>query len=461
MEQLPFGKQFTPAQTPLTALLQLVDRHVGDRASLEADIAVRFFSGSPASQRATLAMNTFLSLRAYGLVEGADAYALSEIGQTLVDARGDEEEAHRLLALHILLNCQGLVVLDVIKARVARGERPTVQGVADDLRSLGVDPGGARGEKLSSVRGWLEQAGILSASWRIDDVALERAVGATSEEIKDLRSLPFELRAYLRALATLPGGTAHNSQTVAALADQQSGTRLVIRRDLPSGVLKPLQDAGWLTYQKQTGGRGAKAFSVLPTAAFEAKVATPLADALVVQAELPDPAMLRRPLADLLAEVRSPRASKHDRGYALEGVCIQIMRLIGGQFMGWRVRAHQTGNAEVDVLAELVNGRHDVVLMQSKVAAISGRGAVDREVAVGQNQVRCQIIVFVSAGDVGTAARAAADSYMRSTNLAILFFDGKDLDAIGPRGTIVKALHREFDHVRAVRRGVTASVRSP
>jgi hypothetical protein len=455
--QLPFGKQFTPEQTPLVALLGLLERHAGDRESLERAIVRTFFSKAPVSQQPKLAMNTYLSLRAYGLV--TDECVLSAAGQALIEARGDEQEAHRVLARHILLNCHGLVVLEVVKARMSRGESLTVQLVADDLRSLGMDPGGTRGEKLSSVRGWLAQAGIVSSSWRIDDSALVCVVGLTSDEIEDLKSLPVALRAFLRALASLPAGTTHNSQTVARLADQQSQTRLGIRRDLPTGVLKPLQDAGWLTYEKTTAGRGGKAFTVTPTAAFEQKIATQLADALVGQAELPDPSMLRRPLADLLREVRDPNASKHDRGYALEGVCIQIMRLIGGQFLGWRLRAHKTGGAEVDVLAEFVGGRHDVVLMQSKVAAISGREAVDREVAIGLNQLRCQTIVFVSAGKVGPAARAAADGYMRNTNLAILFFDETDLDAaVGPPEGVLKALHREFDYVRAIRSAARGSL---
>lgn len=84
----------------------------------------------------------------------------------------------------ILTELQGLTVIEVVRARVARAEPLRVQDIADDLRHLGVDPGGQRGEYLSALRQWLQQAGVLSQRWEIDHVGIEKVLGASVAELR-------------------------------------------------------------------------------------------------------------------------------------------------------------------------------------------------------------------------------------------------------------------------------------
>lgn len=202
---------------------------------------------------------------------------------------------------------------------------------------------------------------------------------------------------------------------------------------------------------KTTSGRGAKAYVVTPAKKFHDEISQPLADALVEQTQLGDPTALRRPLADLLAEVRDADLSSQLRGHALEGVAIHITRLLGARFRDWRRRAPDTAYAEVDVLADLVNGRHQLIQIQSKVSAISSREVVDREVGIS-GRLRSSILVFVSAHSIGPGPRRAADEHMSETNLAILLIDGRDLDRLAAGTTnIAELLAREFAHVGSLK----------
>ena len=71
---LPFGSEFSPSQIELPELLQIVKDHDGDVKGLQAAIQARFFSthgGGDAKNQKTLAMNSRLGLKAYGIIDEA------------------------------------------------------------------------------------------------------------------------------------------------------------------------------------------------------------------------------------------------------------------------------------------------------------------------------------------------------------------------------------------------------
>jgi hypothetical protein len=175
-----------------------------------------------------------------------------------------------------------------------------------------------------------------------------------------------------------------------------------------------------------------------------------LLDAVVQQTHLLDPVSLRRPIAELLVTVRDSTLSNHERGLALEGVCIQIVRLLGARFIDWRRRGDETAGAEVDVVAELVDGRYQLLQVQSKASRIGGREVVDREVGVAAT-LKSNVILFVSAQEVSDAARRAAATHMQESGLAILILDGTDLDALATGAEAARMIEREWQRVTAVR----------
>lgn len=449
MARMPFGKQFSPNQVSLPGLLRIAAAHKGDRDGFLAAVKAQYWTTSGTAD--TMAYNTFLAMRDYGLIEdSAGEFDLSEIGKQLLSRIDDRAAMYRFFARHILTELHGIQLVEVCRSRLARGEPLTAAGIAADLRALDIDPGGERGEKLNPMRLYLEKAGIFKNRWEVDDDALETVLGIRSATLEALADLPLTHRAFLRAMATMSGPSPYNSQQVVQLARQQTPEATFDLKQVPKVVLKPLEEAGWLTVTKTTGGRGAKAHLVTPTATFEAVISVPLANALAEQAHLADPADLRRPFAELLDEVRDSTLSSYQRGRALEGVSIQVLRLMGARFLFWRRRASDTAGAEVDVVGELANGRYLVVQIQSKASAITTRDVVDREVGVATT-LRSNVVLFISAKRVGSSARNAADNYMRNTNLSIVFIDGEDLDSVKSGAELAPILAREYRRVRSMR----------
>lgn len=451
---MPYGKQFSPRQgVDLTQVLDLASAHEGDRTAFQRALRSAYFDarGTSASNRDTLALNLFLSLRSYGLIEGGESgvpFKLSATGHSIRSARGRRKKLD-LLAEHIITNLHGMQMLEVISSTQSQGRRVTVAEVAQALRGIGVDSGGSSGENINPVRLWLEQAGVLDG-WDIDDVTLKRIVGASADEISDLTALPLEQRALLLALASLSGPPPFVAASVRSLAETQVPGLSYDIKTFVKSVLKPLESAGWVTAGKTTTGRGAKSHSLTPTQKFDTTIREPLATALATQVHLHDPASLRRPLADLLSVVTSDASSSHEKGLALEGVCVQLIWLMGARFVSWRRRGDETSGAEVDVIAELAERQYWLVQVQSKASAISGRDVVDREVGVAQT-LKSNVLLLVSARKIGEAARRAADRHMQETGLAILFIDGSDLRAARTGAEIASALGREWARVERVR----------
>lgn len=182
---LPFGKQFSPTQTPLAPLVALILTHQGDRAALEEAIRDEFFGKS--SQPDTMAMNAFLAVRAYGLLEGDDSYEASALALELATLTGPA--LSRRFALHILTDkdIHGLTVLQTALSLKAVGQVPTIAVLGDALRDIGVDPGGQRSEKVGTIRGWLAEAGVVKNDrWDIDEDVLQEILGPSLEEIEAL-----------------------------------------------------------------------------------------------------------------------------------------------------------------------------------------------------------------------------------------------------------------------------------
>jgi hypothetical protein len=453
-ERLPYGKQFSPEQVELGVALDLARTHDGDRAAFQLALRKAFFdkSGSTLANRNTLAMNAFLSMRAYELVGGGDAkqpFRLTQEGQALLKLSASPKKQLARFAEHIVTRLHGVQLLEVIDSLRARGVKVRVSTVADELLALGVDPGSTSGEHINPLRMWLERAELLKG-WEIQDPALRHIGGAGIADITELAALHVRHRAFLLALATVTGGPPYNAADIRRLAEVQTQEVRFETKSFAKDVLERLEKEGWVVVGKTTGGRGAKSHEVTPTKRFVEVVRVPLATALVQQTHLQDPASLRRPIRDLLKDVRNTNLSNHKRGLALEGVCIQLVRLLGARFVDWRRRGDETQGAEVDVVAELVRGQYQLIQLQSKASKISGRDVVDREVGVAAG-LKSNVLLLVSAREVSDAARRAAASHMQESGLAILFLDGSDLERLEAGGEMARLMEREWRRVTAVR----------
>ncbi len=444
---LPFGSEFSPSQIQLRQLLELIEAHEGDEKALQAAILETYFSehgatGSDpqraAKNRNTLAMNCRLGLRAYDIIDQTGRF--TDFGRTLFQLRGDDKALYDALAKHILLNRHGMALIQCIRDMMAAGEDVNLTSLREGLAERGVDyPSG--GKHPSMMRLWLEKAGVFVGSrWQIDDIRLQEVLGTDPEMYRELGRFTIEQRAFLRALANSGVTDPQPANEIVKLASATYGVKFP-EKSLPKMVLNALEQAGYITATKTTQGRGAKPFMVAPTPKLAAELIEPLFDQLKGQTDPKLLELLRKPLAEILTEMKSE--DRYISGLALEALAFKLMRFLDIDYLATRLRASATGGAEVDLVfhsARLVYSRWQV---QCKNTARVSLDDVAKEVGLTAF-IKSNVIVIVTTGAVGGEARRYANKIMRDSNLAIVMLDGPDLARItGNTTRIVDVFNRE------------------
>jgi hypothetical protein len=441
---LPFGSEFSPSQINLRQTLELIETHEGNQAALQAAILVAYFPNhggtgpNAAKNRNTLAMNSRLGIKAYGIIN--DAARFTDFGRKLFDLRADEKALYETLARHILLNLHGMALVQCIRDMIAGGEDVDLNTLRPALAERGVDyPSG--GKHPSMMRLWLEKAGVFVGSrWQIDDIRLQEVLGTDPAMYRELSKFTTEQRAFLRALANTGITDPQPANEIVKLAAATYGVRFP-EKSLPKLVLHALEAAGYITATKTTEGRGAKPFMVAPTAKVTADLIEPLFDQLKDQTDPKLIELLRKPLSEVRDELKS--ADIHVKGLALEALAFKLMRLVDMDYMATRLRASATGGAEVDLVfqsARLVYSRWQV---QCKNTARVSLDDVAKEVGLTAF-IKSSVIVIVTTGTIGGEARRYANKIMRDSNLAVIMLDGADLDRISANTSqIVDVFNRE------------------
>ncbi len=440
---LPFGSEFSPSQIDLRQLLELIDTHEGDQPALQAAILAIWFSShgsgaDPAKARNTLAMNSRLGARAYGIIDTKAAF--TPFGRELYALRTDEAALYDALAKHILLNLHGMALVQCIRDMMAAGEEVNLTSLREQLAERGVDyPSG--GKHPSMMRLWLEKAGVFVGSrWQIDDIRLQEVLGTDPAMYRELSRFTSEQRAFLRALANSGVVEPQPANEIVKLATATYGVKFP-EKSLPKMVLNALSQAGYIIATKTTDGRGAKPFMVAPTPKLAAELIEPLFDQLKDQTDPKLLELLRKPLADILTEL--PSEDRYISGLALEALAFKLMRFLDIDYLATRLRASATGGAEVDLVfhsARLIYSRWQV---QCKNTARVSLDDVAKEVGL-THFIKSNVIVIVTTGTVGGEARRYANKIMRDSNIAIVMLDGIDLERIKQNTAhIVDVFNRE------------------
>lgn len=442
---LPFGSEFSPAQIDIAVLLDLAHTHGEDWKAFETAVRDCYFAQHATSDynKAKLANNSKLSLRAYGLIGENDA-TLTATGLALYNLRGDKDALHTAFAKHILKNCQGMNFVQCILDMHSAGEEIDLTKLRRWLGERGiVVPRG--GKHMSTLRLWLEKAGVFVSGYRIDQARLEQILGLGMEEFEALAAFTSEQRAYLKALANMDGGGPHFSNDIEKLAAASYGIGFN-EKNLPKQVLYRLRDAGYIDLARgaKQAGRGAKPFLVTAAAKLRVDLVTPLLEQLEQQTHTDLRPLLRRPIKEIREALDSQ--DRHIRGLALEALALKLMRLIDLSYVSTRLRGSATGGAEVDLIfesARLVFSRWQV---QCKNTARVSLDDVAKEVGL-THFLKSNVIVMVSTGAIGKEARRYANKIMTDSNLCVIMMDGKDLALIEDRpAAIVDVLKREAHH---------------
>lgn len=445
---LPFSGQFTPNQVRLSQILEIIHNNAGNRIAIEQAIGDAFFSEK--TGKIGLAENTFLSMRAYGLLQ-ADEDQPTPLANHLLTLIHDEDELYTQFARHILLSLHGYDLVQTILDMQHANEEITLLTIHKRLSERGIhfSPSGTY---VSGMRLWLHKAGIFDENdYTVHIERLNEIVGATTEQIDTLSSLEPEQRDFLKALANLGVGTDsfYPASEVAELAYRLYGTAFD-PKTIPGRVLSRLEAAGFIISEKSTDGRGAKSHRVKPTESFAHTTIIPLLEASFTGLDRRLREMLFRPLAEIIDELDN--TDKHIKGKALEALVLRLTRLLDLQFVGWRLRQQRTGGAEVDVLVEsdrLIFSRWQI---QCKNTTFVGLDDIAKEVGL-TFYLLSNVIMIVTTGKIGKPAREYARGIMRTTNLHIILIDGKDLSQLRTQPTaIVAILDREAKNALELKR---------
>lgn len=439
---LPFGSEFSPSQIELPILLEFAKVYGGDWKAFENAVYETYFSRNNTSEynRRKLANNCKLGMIAYGIIDRKAN--LTDFGEELYKYKTDESALYAKLARHILVNLNGLNVINVIRDARTRGEKIDLLSLRSLLEERGIHyPRG--GKHPSIMRLWLEKAGVVtSRDWEINEARLEEILGLSANEIDALAVLTPEQRAYIKALVNTGSVMPLPSNEIERLATATYGIRFN-EKNLPKLVLYPLQEAGYITLKRGTreSGRGAKPFMVTPTEKLRDEIIKPIIDLIEKDVSAHLRPFLRKPLKEILNEIESP--DKYIKGLALEALAFHLMRLIDLTYVMTRLRGEATSGAEVDLIFQsdrLVFSRWQIQCKNTRSVSLED---VAKEVGL-TFQLKSNVIVIVTTGTVGSKAKAYANSVMNATNLDIVFIDRSDLNQIIQNPvSIIDVLHRE------------------
>lgn len=450
---LPNSSQFSPVQTPLPVLLRVVREHQPNRSNVTDGIAQHFFAGRVDAQK--LANNTVLALSEYGLLnkptDDQTIAHLTELGQTLAETaeQGKIDDLYADFARHILLYLHGLDLLTCADDIAATGQQPTKALIVKEMRIRGIyhPPNGTH---ANGMRQWLEQAGLVEKDKWIAKPGRLRALLGTVDagDIDQFATLTPEQRAFAKAFARL-NVDEMLSNKVAAYASTLFGVEFP-EGGLPQSTLFALRDVGLIECEKTTSGQGAKPYIVRSTDRLKNEMLEPIFSAIEHSIGIQYRTLIRMRYADILDGLNSD--SKHQKGLALESLAFYLGRMLNLSFVQWRLRSNQTGGAELDVVMEGTNLIFSRWQIQCKNASEASLDDIAKEVGIAQ-VIKANVILIVTTGRIGRAARQFAEQVMRETNLYVGTLDRNDLQRIRHQPTdIVEILNTQADGAMKLKR---------
>ena len=446
--RLPFGSEFTPRTVgSLREALEFIDQHPGKLEEVQEALRVRYFSTHSSENQKTLAYNCALSMRNYGLL-GKDG-SLTDLGRQLFDLRDQRDRLHHVFARHILLELGGLPLLEAIRDETKAGHKPTLETIRPALENRGASM--PRGSKhVSTMRSWLQEAGILDAGWNIAESRVAEILGLSLDDVDTLAGLSLHQRHFLRALALKASEPPpYLSNEIIAAAERLSQQRFP-EKSGHSKIIEPLERAGLITTTRTTGGRGSRPFEITPTDKFRADILERILVQIERGASTDLVRFLRMPLTSVLDALDGP--TTHERGLALEALTIKLMHSFGCEYVGTRVRGTSTGGAEVDALFESRSTAFIRWQVQCKNKERVTTDDIAKEVGIAQ-MLGAQAVVMITTGTVIDTARQFAQQVMQSTGVSVYLIDGNDIRAVADGSTsIFDVFARETTRVAALKR---------
>ncbi|VXD17748.1 DNA methylase N-4/N-6 [Planktothrix serta PCC 8927] len=450
-----YGHQFEPKTMNLPELIQLCVDCQPDRRVLQDEIAKRYYSShstqndlQKGENRSKLAMNTFLSLRAYKLVESINdqdwQYTVTDIANEILDSQSDSDEVAIIFARHILTNLTGMSLLKAVEAINSRGDKPKLDLIGYELQEMGysLSPNAIY---VSTMRQWLEKAGVFEKTYEINWDRVYDILELDKDYIDEIYTLTSEQKYFLLAMLQMSIIELTKWNDIANYAVSVYKVRFP-SKSFVKDIIQPLVEVGLIETEKTTGGRGAKPNLVKLTEKAQRELLSKLLESIADMTEISQ-TELNRSFEDVVNDLE--HSDKHIKGKALELLAIWMIRLTSLRFTKWRKRDYETGQGEVDVLAasdRFVYHRWQIQCKNTK--------RVDVEVLakeVGMTFVTgADVVMIVTTGEFTRDAFQYAYRMMEVSRYYMVLIQKEDIEAIKENRTnIIKILDRRARRVFA------------
>jgi hypothetical protein len=464
--RLPEANEFSPGQiksaagqVELRQLLELVDANTGSREAIVEAIRSRYFATAAAAratpaeqleQQTKRANNVVIGMKGYDLFD-LDTNKLTTIGEALL-ATPDDAALIDEFATHILKSCDGVEVLEAVRAVQSRGDDPTKERLQAELETRGFRLPRATTHHTKLLQ-WLREAGVIDKDKKINDDVVARLTGVGLKTLEEWSSLTREQRAFLRTMRRL--GEVHGTEKLAArdVLTQSKFEHGAIFREaqLSARVYKPLEEKGWIAREVRTGGRGGKSGLLGAT---EKLLALDL-DLLPTDEDWGIPAELRPKLNTPLPDIQKQLGSTdtHEKGIALELLALRLAVDSGLIPLRFRLRAEETGGGEVDLIAEGVHLHFSRWLFQCKNTKTVTLSDLAKEVGMAV-LLRAHVIVMVTTGRFAGSVVTYAKELMETQHFQVILVDKEALATYRSGGlpVLMDFLHKNAEGAMRLKR---------
>ena len=458
--KLPNMNEFSPGQlgtskdpAKLADVLAVVSANQGDRGRLK-DALVANFSISrttDAVQRLNRANNVLIGMSQCQLFD-LGTNQLTEFGSRLAGVASDAEQ-NREFARHLLTTCHGLDLYDVVEVIRARGDTVGLQTIREELRARGFHVT-ENENNPSKIRMWMEPSGVVDKDWNFSDAVLQKLTGASGDVHSEWRSLTRAQRALLLKLKELSPTTPDwvDLALVKELCELEYGRSIFPEGHLRRLVIDPLVDSDWIAAEGK-GKRGGNAgrIKVLPKL-------DGISIPMPVDAETGIPVDLRAklatPLTEILADLELPNiaANNHKRGIALELLALRLVTEIGLSPVAFRLRGHETGGGEVDLVANGVHLHYSRWLIQCKNSGTVNLSALAKEIGMAV-MLRGHVVALITTGIFASSVKEHARQVEEVGQLQVVLLDKNSLRNYRDKGAtaIIDELRAQAEEVLSIK----------
>ena len=431
VKKLPNMNEFSPGtleDNNILHLLRLLAPHKGNVAMMINEISrhyTKIAKTQSSKQMQTRARNVLIGMSQCGLIvkeKNAITGRFTSLAEELLGLP-DDKSANENFTRHLLLNCCGLDLIDVVKTIRSRGDEVSLQSIREQLRIQGFTVTENEGN-ASKIRLWMESSNVIDSDWNLNDDILQSILGVASPTLNSWQMLTRNQRLFIQQLRVLntynPGGWISVRQ-IKDLCENSYGRNVFPEGHLRAKVIDPLAHEGWLEARGTGSGRGGDSGEVRAlTPITGLKVDLPIDDVSSIPVDLKE--KLSRPLEQVFGDLDSD--DTYVKGLALEILALRIISDIGLFPVCFRLRSAKTQGAEVDLVANGVHLHYSRWLIQCKNTKSVHVHDIAKEVGMAV-VMKAHVIMMVTTGQFGRTVRQYAEGLASSSALQTILIDGQ------------------------------------